>query len=194
VIPMKCFERDVLFSYARQELEPRAKAEIEQHLRDCARCRKQLETLAGRIALVKEHVAALDPAIVPLQPNLTGAGARQRVHLSMRPPTVSPLHFPAASVWRAAAISVCAVVALITSIQYFRQVNLPGDSSPAGIAAPGEWLDDPQRDWDEKRVIIQIVDPQARTVEMVRTSLIEKNIRRATFPQGNPKTFGVNVQ
>jgi anti-sigma factor RsiW len=191
---MKCFERDVLFGYARQELEPGAKAEVEQHLRDCARCREQLESLAGRIALVKEHVAALDPAIIALQPNLTGAGVRQPVHFSMQPPTVSPLHFPAASAWRAAAIAVCAVVALVTSIQYFHQVNLPGDFGRVAIAVPGEWTDDLQRDWDEKRVIIQIVDPQARTVEMVRTSLIEKNIRRATFPQGNPKAFGVNVQ
>lgn len=115
--------RELLSAYIDGELSPQEKALVEGHLRECADCRQELETLRRTVAILRDAP----------RPVLPRSFVIRRADLEKAP----ALSCPPAFLRVVAALGAAAFV-LVVGVYFLMQVLLPMALAPMGKAPPPE--------------------------------------------------------
>ncbi len=170
----ECPSSQVLFDYLQRELQSDQVVWIKAHLQRCAACRSRLHLQQQQIRQVKTALAQLDPA--PGWPVLPLQGSTQ-----LSSGSASFLRLPRLAAAFAAMVFIVAIIAVLMRPSGQSPVDPYGGNpiqTANRMAGEAYWPGDAQRDWDDQNVMIQVIDKQSQTVEVMRVSLLNGSVKR----------------
>ena len=189
---MKCFSKEMLFHYIHEELSKDEMATLSGHISECEKCRLNLELSQKRILHVSEALQNLDPTVIPktvfiVADNNNNKDECDRSGFMKTFSKLNPLKYMLAHPKLAtgfAMIIICLMVA-VSNKHWMRC----GEE----MVVP-EWMQydlyfdsDAETDWNEKRLIITIIDESSQKAEIIQTSLHKENVTRHVV--GIDRTF-----
>ena len=173
---MACVKKEKIFEFINNELPVGETQQIKQHIETCEKCRGTLEQIQAQINCIKTKLNVLNPEIIPqkayISPNNFEAVEINYVHRHIK----SKILRPGFSV--KLAVVVVVLISVFWLIPFNREKTLDEIKVQNIVYAVDDYLDiDPKQFWNEKALLITIIDEQRNTVEVIASSIAQEELK-----------------
>ena len=178
---MKCLSRETLFNYLNKELPESRREVAHEHILQCPTCRQNLSLMEQQVQQVIHDMDLLNPDTVSLRPfqipGSDGKSDRRRfLNTFFRLPELCRFH---PGLCRLAVGGAILFIGFI--ITFSMQTKFFCDRTNHAIH-PFNYeayiITDAKQDWNEKRLIITVLDENVDELQIIHSSIIEDHITR----------------
>ena len=186
VILMRCLTRETLFNFIHRELSAEDQFMVESHLETCDKCNMILRKLTSEITMLKTNLDGLNPEKIPdINFEMPIAVNTQKNNLFSKS-YFHPIFSPKFGMVIVILVILITYIILNTIIE--KETRLTDEDIQKWLIFSEQYIDDdPKKDWNERRLLVTILDAEKNTAVIIKTSIDKNHIDHEVLQLNPPE-------